>query len=175
MPYKNNRSLVLNLLALVVGMTLLAYASVPLYRLFCEATGYGGTPRQGVYAQGQVLDKTITVAFNADTDPNLPWQFRPGEAKRTLRIGEQGLTYFVAHNKSNQPITGRAVYNVVPHLAGQYFVKIACFCFTEQTLQPGEEVNMPVSFYVDPAIARDPDLKNLHTITLSYTFFLNKQ
>jgi len=175
MASRSNFSLVLNLLALVAGMVMLAYASVPLYRMFCEVTGYGGTTRQGKYVQGKVLDKTITVTFNADTDPNLPWQFRPGEKSRKVRIGEQGLTYFVAHNKSNAPVTGRAIYNVVPHLAGQYFVKVACFCFSEQTLQPGQEVNMPVSFYIDPAIVNDPDLKDVHTITLSYTFFLNKQ
>lgn len=170
----SNRSWVLNLLALIAGMVMLAYASVPLYRLFCQMTGYGGTTRAGVYHGEKILDRTITLEFNADTDPALPWDFKPGELKRTVKIGEQGLTFFTAHNRSNRAITGRAVYNVVPHLAGQYFVKIACFCFSEQTLQAGQSVHMPVSFYIDPAIADDPDLKNLHTITLSYTFFLNK-
>lgn len=167
-------SLVLNLIGLAAGMAMLAYASVPLYRLFCEATGYGGTTRKGAYVQQAALGKTITIEFNADTDPNLPWEFKPGEKTHSIKVGEQGLTYYVARNNSNQPVTGRAVYNVVPHLAGQYFVKIECFCFTEQTLQPKQEVHMPVSFYIDPAIAKDDDLKNVHTITLSYTFFLNK-
>ena len=174
MPQKN-RSLAFNLAALALGMAMLAYASVPLYRLFCQVTGYGGTTQKGEYAATKVLDQPITIRFNADIAPNLPWKFAPGEPQRTLKIGAQGLTYYVAENNSDEPVTGRAIYNVVPHEAGQYFVKIACFCFDEQTLQPHEKVNMPVSFYIDPAIADDPDLQNVHTITLSYTFFLNKE
>ena len=170
-----NFRLAANLAALVLGMLMLAYASVPLYRLFCEVTGYGGTTMTGQYAAAKVLDRTLTIAFNADTDPNLPWAFAPGEKSHTVKIGEQGLTHYVAHNRSNETVTGRAVYNVVPHKAGQYFVKMECFCFTEQTLAAGQKVDMPVSFYIDPAFAGDPDLKGVNTITLSYTFFLNKE
>lgn len=170
-----NLSLALNLAALAVGMVMLAYASVPLYRLFCQVTGYGGTTREGVYHQQKIFDRQINITFNADTDPNLPWKFAPGEKLRKVRVGEQALTYFTAENSSSQPVTGRAVYNVVPHKAGQYFVKIACFCFNEQTLSAHQKVNMPVSFYIDPAIMDDHELDDVHTITLSYTFFLNKQ
>ena len=174
MPDKN-AAFALNLLAMAAGMLMLAYASVPLYRLFCQVTGYGGTTMQGQHQNVTVLARNMTIRFNADIDPNLPWQFAPGEKERTLKIGEQGLTYFVAKNESDKPVTGRAVYNVVPHTAGQYFVKIQCFCFDEQTLQPGEEVNMPISFYIDPRLADDTDLDDVETITLSYTFFLNKE
>lgn len=174
MPSKN-RAFALNLLALAAGMLMLAYASVPLYRLFCQVTGYGGTTMQGQHKNIAVLDRNITLRFNADIDPKLPWRFSPGEKERMVRIGEQGLTYFVAKNKSNKPVTGRAIYNVVPHLAGQYFVKIQCFCFDEQTLEAEQEVNMPISFYIDPRFVDDPDLKDVETITLSYTFFLNKK
>jgi cytochrome c oxidase assembly protein subunit 11 len=170
-----NFSLALNLGALVLGMVMLSYASVPLYRLFCEATGYGGTTRSGTYTVGKTFDRTIAIKFNADIDPALPWTFVPGEKLHKAKVGEQALTYFVAHNKSDKPVTGRAVYNVVPHKAGQYFVKMECFCFTEQTLEAGQKVDMPVSFYIDPAIMDDHELDNLNTITLSYTFFLNKE
>jgi cytochrome c oxidase assembly protein subunit 11 len=166
-----NLSLALNLLAIVVGMLLLTYASVPLYRLFCAMTGYGGTPQEATHAPGPVLSRQITVTFDAETDPALPWEFTPGQKSLKVKIGEQTLTYYVAQNISNQPVTGRAVYNVVPHAAGAYFTKIDCFCFKEQTLAPHAKVNMPVSFFIDPAIADDPDLKNLKIITLSYTFF----
>ncbi|MFW0777585.1 MAG: cytochrome c oxidase assembly protein [Rickettsiales bacterium] len=172
---KNNRSLAFNLVALATGMLMLAYASVPLYRLFCQVTGYGGTTQQADHAPTKILDRPITIRFNADIDPKLPWKFAAGEPKRTIKIGQQGLTYYVAENNSDKPVIGRAIYNVVPHEAGQYFVKIDCFCFEEQTLQPGEKVNMPVSFYIDPAIVDDPDIKDVNTITLSYTFFLNKE
>lgn len=170
-----NGYLALNLAAVAVGMLLLAYASAPLYRLFCQITGYGGTTQQAVAFPDHVLSRTITVRFNADVDPHLPWEFKPGEASREVKIGEQGLTYFVAKNLDSTAVTGMAVYNVVPHQAGAYFVKVECFCFNEQTLAAGQKVNMPVSFYIDPAIADDPDLKQLRTITLSYTFFLNKE
>lgn len=167
-------SLTLNLIALALGMFMLAYASVPLYRMFCQVTGYGGTTQTATQLPDKVYDRAITVTFNADTDPNLPWGFRPGEPKRTVKVGEHGLTYFVAENKTNEPVVGMATYNVVPHRAGQYFVKIACFCFEQQTLEAHQKVDMPVSFFIDPKIMDDPDLKHVSTITLSYTFFLNK-
>jgi cytochrome c oxidase assembly protein subunit 11 len=166
-----NINLALNLLAIVVGMLLLTAASVPLYRLFCQETGYGGTTQEARRAPGKILDRLITVEFNADTDPNLPWTFAPGDVAQVVRVGEQTLTHYVATNNSDTPVTGRAVYNVVPFKAGQYFVKIECFCFKEQTLAPHQRANMPVSFYIDPAIAGDPEMADVKTITLSYTFF----
>lgn len=175
MPTNKNRSLALNLAAMAAGMLMLAYASVPLYRLFCEVTGYGGTTQTAAVAPGKIGTRTLKVTFNADTDPSLAWEFKPGEKSHRVRIGKQALTYYVAHNLTNRSITGRAVYNVVPHAAGQYFTKIECFCFTEQTLAPGQRVNMPISFFIDPAIENDPDLKDLKTITLSYTFFAVKK
>jgi len=170
-----NLSFAFNLGALVVGMVMLAYASVPLYRLFCQVTGYGGTTQQAAHTTGEVFDRTMTITFNADHDQSLPWSFKPGENKNVVKVGEQGLTYYIAENNSDKPVTGMATYNVVPHKAGQYFVKIACFCFEKQTLGARQKVDMPVSFYIDPAIMDDPDLKHVNTITLSYTFFLNKE
>lgn len=170
-----NLSLAFNLAVLAAGMLMLAYASVPLYRLFCQVTGYGGTTRAAAHAPAVTYGRTMTVRFNADTDPHLPWKFYPGEKNHTVKVGEEALTYFVAENTSDRQVTGRAVYNVVPHKAGQYFAKIECFCFTEQTLQPKQKVDMPVSFYIDPAIMNDPELDTVKTITLSYTFFLNKE
>jgi cytochrome c oxidase assembly protein subunit 11 len=172
-----SRTLVINTLALALGMFLLAYASVPLYRLFCQVTGYGGTTQRAQASElpTQVFDRKISVRFNADTDPKLPWSFHPGEHDRTVKVGEHGLTYYVAENRTAKPITGMATYNVVPHEAGQYFVKISCFCFEEQTLAANQKVDMPVSFFIDPAIMNDPALKDVNTITLSYTFFMNKE
>ena len=166
-----NRSLALNLFALAAGMAMLAYASVPLYRLFCQATGYGGTTREAAHASGRILKRSVHLRFNADIDPGLAWEFAPGEQAHEVRLGEQALTFYTAKNLTNSAITGRAVYNVVPHKAGQYFVKIACFCFEEQTLPAGKSVHMPVSFYIDPAMADDPEMNDVKTITLSYTFF----
>lgn len=171
MPRNKNLSLALNLTALAAGMAMLAYASVPLYRLFCQVTGYGGTTQTSAQAPFTIMDRTITVEFNADIDPNLNWGFAPGEKKHKVRVGEQALTYFVAENRENSPVRGKAVYNVVPHQAGIYFAKVECFCFTEQTLNAKQKVNMPISFYIDPAIMDDPEMKDVKTITLSYTFF----
>lgn len=172
---KNNRAFAINLSALVLGMLMLSYASVPLYRLFCQVTGYGGTTQTAAQLPDKVLNREMRITFNADIDAALPWDFRPGEKLYRIRPGEQGLTFYVAHNRSDKPVKGHAVYNVVPHEAGRYFTKIDCFCFREQTLQPGQKVNMPISFYIDPAIADDPDLKDISTITLSYTFFAAPQ
>ena len=171
MARRNNVNLALNLVCVAVGMLLLAYASVPLYRLFCQVTGYNGTTQEAKQAPGKILTRQITVDFNADVAPGLPWEFKPGEKSHKVHVGEQALSWFVAHNSANTSVTGHAVYNVVPFKAGAYFVKIACFCFTEQTLAAGSRVNMPVSFYIDPAIMDDPDMNDVKTITLSYTFF----
>lgn len=169
-----NTRLALNALALAVAMLCLAYASVPLYRLFCQVTGYGGTTQQGLVAPGAVSSEEMTILFNADIDQNLNWLFKPGERQIRIKLGEQGLTHYVAENNDDVPVTGHAIYNVVPHGAGQYFVKIHCFCFENQTLKPHQKVDMPVSFYIDPAILKDPEMKDVRTITLSYTFFPKK-
>lgn len=160
-----------NLLALVAGMVMLAYASVPLYRMFCKVTGYGGTTQEAKSAPGSISQRVINIEFNSDIDPALNWEFMPGERSHKVKIGEQALTYFTAHNLENHPVTGRAAYNVVPFKAGIYFNKIECFCFTEQTLAAGQKVHMPVSFFIDPAMLSDPDMDDVKTITLSYTFF----
>jgi cytochrome c oxidase assembly protein subunit 11 len=166
----------LNAAALAVAMVCMAYASVPLYRIFCQVTGFGGTTREGTVAPGAVAgDHEITVRFNADTDKNLPWKFAPVQHEMRVKIGEQALAHFWAENIDNKPVTGQAVYNVVPHEAGSYFVKIQCFCFDKQTLKPGQRVDMPVVFYVDPEILKDPEARDIRTITLSYTFFLENQ
>lgn len=171
----SNIRLAINAAALAVAMLGLAYASVPLYRLFCQVTGFGGTTQEGAVAPGAVGDRRITVYFNADTDPALNWTFKPGEREVSIKIGEQGLTHYVAVNNDATPSTGHAVYNVVPHGAGQYFVKIHCFCFENQTLKAHQKADMPVSFYIDPAILNDPDMKNIQNITLSYTFFAQQK
>lgn len=168
---RSNLSLALNLAVLVAGMIMLAYASVPLYRVFCQVTGYGGTTQRISTHANQVLTRTINVHFNADIDANLPWAFAPGGPMLTAHVGENKLTYFTAKNLTNKPVTGHAVYNVVPHKAGPYFVKIECFCFQNQTLAANQEVHMPVSFYLDPALMDDPEMNDVHEITLSYTFF----
>ncbi|MGH6895918.1 MAG: cytochrome c oxidase assembly protein [Geminicoccaceae bacterium] len=160
------------LASVVIGMLGLTAAAVPLYRLFCQVTGYGGTTQRAEAAPDRELEQTIRVRFNADIDPDLPWSFQPEQRQIEVQIGEQNLAFYRARNRSDHPIVGQAVYNVTPFKAGPYFSKIACFCFEEQVLQPGEEVDMPVSFYVDPAILTDPNTQDVHTITLSYTFFL---
>lgn len=172
---KSNVSLALNLAALVAGMLMLAYASVPLYRIFCQVTGYGGTTQEAKHAPDRTYARQFTITFNADADPKLPWHFAPGEKSVRIKVGQQAMTHFIAENLTDKPITGRAVYNVLPFAAGAYFNKIQCFCFTEQTLQPHQRVNMPVLFFVDPAVLSDPDMKDVKTITLSYTFFSVKK
>jgi cytochrome c oxidase assembly protein subunit 11 len=167
----NKAVTVLALFGLLGGMTTLVVYSVPLYRLFCQVTGYGGTTRTADGATGEVLDRVITIRFNADIDPGLPWRFQPAARKMDVRVGEPQLAFYDATSKADAPVAGTATFNVTPAKAGQYFVKIDCFCFTEQTLAAGESVKMPVQFYVDPAIARDRNLDDVSTITLSYTFF----
>lgn len=162
---------VLPLITIALGMLMLSYAAVPFYNLFCKVTGFGGTTMRSSAAPTTVSDRTITVTFNADTDPALPWLFEPLEKKVTVRVGENRLVAFRATNKLAVPTRGTATYNVTPHLAGQYFDKIQCFCFEEQRLNAGETVTMPVSFFIDPAILQDPNLAGLTNITLSYTFF----
>ena len=155
----------------VVLMGGLAWASVPFYDWFCRVTGFGGVTNTAETGSDVVLDQTITVRFDASLDRGMPWEFTPMQREMTLRIGETGLAFYEAHNPTDRPVAGQASYNVTPYEAGYFFDKIECFCFTEQVLQPGETVEMPVSFYVDPAIVNDRDAKYVHTITLSYTFY----
>jgi cytochrome c oxidase assembly protein subunit 11 len=161
----------LALVALVAAMTGLAFASVPLYRMFCQATGYGGVPQRAERAPNQILDRTIRIRFDANVDPALAWTFAPVQRVIDIKIGETTLAYFKATNNSNAPLSGTAVFNVVPELAGRYFTKIECFCFKQQTLAAGASVEMPVTFFVDPKIVDDEDTKNISEITLSYTFY----
>lgn len=161
------------LFAVVAGMAGLAFASVPLYRLFCQVTGFGGTPQVELSGESGpvVTDRHITVRFDANVSPKLPWRFKPEQREIDVRIGESSLAVYEAANLSGKPITGQATFNVTPYKAAQYFVKVACFCFDEQTLGAGQRVDMPVSFYVDPEILNDVNVRDVSTITLSYTFF----
>jgi cytochrome c oxidase assembly protein subunit 11 len=170
-PGKRNTALAVTLLGVVAGMTGLAFASVPLYRLFCQVTGYGGTTQVAPAAPAASGERVVTVRFDAFTDPSLPWTFEPVQRAVTLKVGEQGLAYYRASNRSDRPVAGMATFNVTPQKAGLYFNKVHCFCFDEQVLQPGESVEMAVSFFVDPEIVQDPNLDEVRTITLSYTFF----
>lgn len=156
----------------VLAMVGLSFASVPLYRLFCQVTGFGGTAqmRVGADAPGAAGGR-ISVRFDATTSRALPWQFRAEEPTHQVAIGERSIAFYTARNLSDRPVTGTATFNVTPASAGQHFVKIQCFCFQRQTLRPGEEVRMPVVFYVDPAIRRDPSARRISEITLSYTFY----
>lgn len=164
----------LGLLGVAAGMVGLAYASVPLYAMFCRVTGYGGTTQVATAAPAEVSDRRVTIRFNADVNPSLSWDFRPVDRAVALRLGEQGLTSFTARNRRDEASVGTATFNVTPDKAGKYFNKIACFCFDEQVLAAGAAVEMPVVFYVDPAMADDPDMADVTTITLSYTFFRAK-
>ncbi|MCH9011759.1 MAG: cytochrome c oxidase assembly protein [Proteobacteria bacterium] len=155
----------------LVAMGGLVYASVPLYRLFCQVTGFGGTTRTAEAPPAQSGERIVTVRFNADVSRALPWSFRPAQREISVRVGELGLVYYVARNDSDVPITGNATFNVTPQKAGIYFNKVACFCFTEQRLMPGESVKMGVSFFIDPKIVDDRYQDDVKTITLSYTFF----
>ena len=150
-----------------------AFAAVPLYRLFCQATGYGGTPQVAAAAPGAVADdtRTFTVVFDANVSPRLPWQFGPAQRQMTVRAGEESLAFYVAHNAADRPVNGQAAFNVTPLTAGRYFSKVQCFCFNEQVLAAGETVEMGVSFFVDPAILKDRSMADVRTITLSYTFY----
>jgi cytochrome c oxidase assembly protein subunit 11 len=169
---RNSRT-ALMAVTLVFAMGGLGYASVPLYRMFCQATGYGGATQKNVGGQapGARIGKTVSVRFDANHVNQLPWTFKPERARETVTIGEREMAFFVAKNLSDKPITGAASYNVSPAAAGAYFTKIQCFCFNQQTLKPGEEVRMPVIYYVDPKILDDPDARNISEITLSYTFY----
>lgn len=162
-------------LAMTVGVVLvmgaLAWASVPFYDWFCRVTGFGGVPQTADAASDKILERTVKVRFDASQAKGFGWEFKPMQKEMELRIGETGLAFYEAHNPTDRPIAGQASYNVTPYEAGYFFNKIECFCFTEQVLQPGERVEMPVTFYVDPEMVDDRDAKFVHTITLSYTFY----
>ena len=170
---KNRRFLatVAGLVSIVVGMAGLAYASVPLYDLFCKVTGYGGTPQIAEMLPSVVGSREMTIRFNADVNRDLPWEFRPVNSKVMVRVGEPTLVYYRVKNLSDKTIIGTATYNVTPLRAGSYFSKIDCFCFAEQELKPGETVDLPVSFFVETSIESDPSMEGINTVTLSYTFF----
>lgn len=157
--------------AAVAGMTGLAFAAVPLYDAFCRITGYGGTTQTAEAAPAQALERRINVRFDSNIAPGLPVEFAPSQRSETLRIGETGLAFYRVRNLSDQPVVARATYNVTPHVAGQYFAKLECFCFQDRTLAPGEEAELPVVFFVDPEIVSNPDTQDIDTLTLSYTFF----
>ena len=154
----------------VVLMGGLAWASVPFYDWFCRVTGFGGATGVSEVASEDVLEQTVKVRFDASIERGMPWEFKPMERQMELRIGETGLAFYEAYNPTDRVVAGSASYNVTPYEAGGFFTKIDCFCFEQQVLQPGERVQMPVTFYVDPEIVTDRDAKYVHTITLSYTF-----
>lgn len=171
MALKGPQKTVVQLVSVVLVMGALSWASVPFYDWFCRVTGFGGATGVAETGSDTILEKTIKVRFDASKERGMPWEFRPVQQEMELRIGETGLAFYEAYNPTDRPVAGQASYNVAPYSAGGYFDKIACFCFEEQVLQPGERVQMPVSFFVDPEIVYDRDAKYVHTITLSYTFY----
>ncbi|PHZ85618.1 cytochrome c oxidase assembly protein [Paremcibacter congregatus] len=170
-PNTNHTKTLVYIFIMLGVMIGLVVASVPLYRLFCQVTGYGGTTQKAESSTGTVLAREMTVRFNADVNQHMPWYFKPVQTSVTVKVGEEALIFYKAVNNSNKTITGTATFNVTPFKAAMYFNKIDCFCFTEQTLAPGEEVDMPVTFFVDPDIVNDKRLEEVTEITLSYTFF----
>ena len=168
---KKNLKTGLKVGSIALGMIAMSFAAVPAYRLFCQVTGLGGTPMVVDENETEVLERTITVRFDANTQRDLPWDFKPVEREVTVRLGEDNLIAYTAENLADAPVTGISNFNVTPLKAAQYFNKIQCFCFENQTLQPDQIAHMPVSFFVDPAIADDPLANEVTTITLSYTFF----
>lgn len=166
----SSRNIALLCSAVVLGMIGLSYASVPLYRIFCQMTGFGGTTQRAQAAPEQVLTRQIIVRFDASVAKGLNWQFAPEQGPQTLKIGEVGLAFFRAKNLTDVPLSGTASFNVTPAKAGAYFSKIECFCFTEQQLAAGQEIDMPVQYFIDPSIEDDENMHDVKTITLSYTF-----
>jgi cytochrome c oxidase assembly protein subunit 11 len=174
--HSRNRRVGLIALAFALVMLALGFAAVPLYRMFCQATGFGGTTQRATATEAQAVQagvRTISVRFDGNVEAGMPWRFGPDQVTQEMRIGERRIAYFTARNLSDKPITGIASFNVEPALAGLYFKKIQCFCFNQQTLQPGQAVHMPVQYYVDPAMLKDPEVANEPQITLSYTFHVS--
>ncbi len=168
---RRHHTVVVSCIAMVTAMAGLSYAAVPLYRLYCQATGYQGTTQRAAKPSETVLDRTVTVRFDANVSPDLPWKFEPVQRRLDVKIGENTLALYRATNTSDKPITGTAVFNVAPESAGLHFIKVQCFCFTEQRLEAGQTVDMAVSFYVDPSWDTDDDTKDVSELTLSYTFY----
>jgi len=168
-PY--NRRAVLACLAALGVMSAITAASPTLYTMFCKATGYNGTTQRAQTNGNKIVDRTITVRFDSNVAQGLPWKFEPEVTKMDVKIGETGLAFFRATNNSDKPVRGQAIYNVTPEILGAYFNKIQCFCFTEQTLQPHQTVEMPVTFFLDPKMVEDPDAVRLSEVTLSYVFY----
>ena len=168
---QRNRRTLFGAMGFVAFMVGVSFAAVPLYDLFCRATGYGGTPMLGSAAPGAMANTTINIRFVASTSPGLPWHFVPQQVSMPLALGEEGVAFYTARNDSAAPVTGISTYNVTPDIVGRYFHKTACFCFTEQTLQPGQSVDMPLAFWVDPKILDDAQARAVRNITVSYTFF----
>ena len=168
---KANRRVAVSAGVMALAMIGVSFAAVPLYDMFCRVTGFGGTTQVAESAPGAVSDRVITVRFDASLNRKMPWHFEAPNAAVDLPVGESGLAFYRAKNPTDRMITGTATYNVSPPEAGIYFSKIDCFCFTEQVLRPGEEVDMPVSFFIDPDILTDREMDDVKTITLSYTFF----
>ncbi|QDY69516.1 cytochrome c oxidase assembly protein [Qingshengfaniella alkalisoli] len=170
MALQKQQKTALMTVGVIVVMGSLAWAAIPLYNLFCRVTGYGGTTAAADAGSDVVLQDTVKIRFDASLERGMPWEFKPVEREMELKIGETGLAFYEAYNPTDHPIAGTASYNVAPFSAGSYFTKIDCFCFKMQVLQPGERVEMPVTFYVDPEIVEGREAKFVHTITLSYTF-----
>jgi len=166
-----NKKTALNIIAFIIGMICLTYAAVPFYSVFCKATGFGGTTQRVRALSKTEGQRTVTVQFDANVDSSVPWNFKPVERSVTVKTGENKLVAFQAENLSNETITGTATFNVTPVKVGQYFNKIQCFCFTKQTLGSKETKMLPVTFYIDPAMEKDPEMDDVSVITLSYTFF----
>ncbi len=171
MAMDRQKKTMLKLVGVVVTMGALAWASVPFYDWFCRVTGFGGATGVAEAGSDEILDQTVKIRFDASLERDMPWEFTPVVRTMEVRIGETGLAFYEAYNPTDRPVAGSASYNVTPYQAGGFFNKIQCFCFEEQVLQPGERVQMPVTFYVDPEIVTDRDGKHIHTITLSYTFY----
>lgn len=171
---KKNSQTALNVLAIVVGMFGLAYASVPLYDIFCKVTGFGGTTQQSEVTPDKVYERQIKVLFNTDVSPDLSWEFRHLQDNVTVKVGEDKLVFFEAVNTGDKPAVGMATYNVTPNKMGLYFVKLKCFCFEQQVIKPGQKVSFPVSFFIDPEIMNDKNLDEVKEVVLSYTFFKYK-
>ena len=171
---RKNKRVGMIAMAVAAGMLGLGFAAVPLYRVFCQKTGYGGTPKiidEAKAATMKDTGKQISIRFDSNVAPGMPWEFRPEQVTQQIQIGERTMAFFIAKNDSDQPLTGQASYNIAPEQAASYFNKVQCFCFTQQTLQPHQEVRMPVTYYVDPEILKDKDAKDVQQITLSYTFY----
>lgn len=168
---QRNRNTMMMLVGIVAGMIGLAYASVPLYDLFCKVTGFGGTPQRAAENNSVVGTRDLTVSFSTDLGQGMPWRFQPDMRKMDVRTGVTYKALFIAENPTDRTVTGSATFNVSPDVFGQYFVKVQCFCFDKQVLKPGERVEMPVVFFLDPKLEKDPYLTKLQDVTLAYTFF----